>query len=248
MGAIVYYIRTHNYITMAKKKKIVELSGDLYQQFIDETKKLNPGAHIVSLSIKAHSSLWEEVGMNAVRKTFYPTHMTPENMFTVGIQYNEFAKLFNHLYNNSKHITGVRLKITKHRKCGYVNIDHYIGTDKEWRFMSYNVVIEVDGITPEAIAAEQALREKREREEQERIERNKRREEHIEYYKNLNKDEVYENLGYANGWMSREDEPEIVKIADADPEHFYECYDVGRCLHEYVSHKYKFTFMTDSSD
>ena len=233
---------------MARKKKIVELSGDLYQQFLDEIAKLNPLATIVSLNIKAHYSLWNEVNVSNPQRSFYPSRMTPDNMFSVGAQYNKFAKTFNHLYDNSRCITGVRLKINKHRKPGFVNINHYIGTDKEWRYMNYSIIIEIDGITPEAKAVEQALQEKREREEQERIERDKCRAEHIEYYKTLNKDEVYVNLGYANGWMSKEDEPEIVKIADTDPDHYYETVSEDRCLTTYTSHKYKFYFNIDSSD
>lgn len=231
-----------------KKKKIVELSGDFHQQFLDIINGLNPNSQITMLQIRSHYSLWENVDIDyKTKKIFYPQHATPVNIFTKGVQFNKFAKLFNHLYDNCKYIDNVKISLIKQKKYKY-STDYFLNTDKEYQHVNYIIVIDVDGITPEALKKEEEQKERERIEALEREEWNKKRNEHIAYYKNLNKGEIYNDLGYANSWRTKDDEPVIVKIAGNDFDHFYETTNIGHCLTKYISHKYKFYFKIDSSD
>lgn len=229
-------------------KKVTELKGGLHQQFIDILNTLNPKSQITMLWIRSHYSLWHDVGIDYMtKKTFYPQYATPVNIFTKGVQFNKFAKLFNHLYDNCKYIDAVKISLIKQKKYKY-SVGNFLNTDKEYLHVNYVIVIDVDGITPEAIKQEEEQKERERIEALEREEWHKKRNEHIVYYKNLNKDELYNDLGYANSWHTKDDEPDIVKTADNDSDHFYETADIGHCLTKYISHKYKFYFKVDSSD
>lgn len=231
-----------------KKKKIVELSGDFHQQFLDIINGLNPNSHIVALWIRSHYSLWDDVGINyRDKKIFYPQQATPVNIFTKGVQFNKFAKLFNHLYDNCKYIDAVKISLIKQKKYKY-STNYFLNTDKEYQHVNYIIVIDADGITPEALKKEEEQKEQLRLEQLQREEWHKKRIEHIAYYKDLNKDEIYDDLGYSNSWHTKDDEPDIVKTADADPDHYYDVTTEGHCLTRYTSHKYKFYFDIDSSD
>lgn len=82
----------------------------------------------------------------------------------------------------------------------------------------------------------------REREAKESEEMEKQKEELKKWWKER---EDYKNLGYANGW---EDVPEIIKIANKDPEAKWYGAKIGSHLTQYFCDKYKITYKVDSSD
>lgn len=231
-------------------KKIIYLADKFQQQLENELAKINPKSNIVSLCINAHQSLWNDVGLVNNKHYFYPNGMTPKNVFTKGEQFRNFAKAFNSLYT-SKYIIDINLSIVKTWK-SWINRAHrnskWYNSDNEYKVFDYHIVININGKTLEASEQERLLAEERTKIEAERIERENKIKEHIAYYKDLNKNETYQCVGYANGWLTKDDKPEIVKIADADKEHYYERECIEMFLTKYISHKYKFYFTVDSSD
>lgn len=236
---------------MARQKTPTELAGKFQQELIDLLATLNPKSTIESFAVRVHSSLISAVGLNSYGPfVFRPSNMTPENVFTKGTQFKNFAKIFNAVYD-CEYVTNVSLSIEKRWK-PWISPLHrnsrWFGDEKEYLYMTYNIIAKIEGMTPEAQEAIERRKREEAQKEQARLEREKKRNDHIEYYKNLNKNETYDYVGCANGWDTRDREPEIVKIADADPDHYYDSRTIGRCLTEYISHKYKFTFTVDSSD
>lgn len=231
-------------------KKIIYLADKFQQQLENELAKINPKSNIASLYINAHYSIWNDVGLVNSKHCFYPNGMTPENIFTRGEQFRNFAKAFNTLYT-CKYITDIEISIVKSWK-SWISMSHrnskYYNSDNEYRVFDYHVVVNIIGITVEAFERERLLAEERAKIEAERIERENKIKEHIAYYKDLNKNETYQCVGCANEWPTRDNEPEIVKIADDDKDHYYDHECIGRCLTKCISHKYKFYFTIDSSD
>lgn len=231
-------------------KKIIYLVDKFQQQLENELAKLNSKSNIVSLCINAHPSIWNDVGLAKSRHCFCPNGMTPENIFIRGEQFRNFAKAFNTLYT-CKYITDIELSIVKSWK-SWIGMSHRnskcYNSDNEHRVFDYHVVVNIIGMTAEAFEYEQKRRLEEAKIEAEYIEHKNKIREHIAYYKDLNKNETYQYVGCANGWQSKDDEPEIVKIADADMDHYYDYEDIGKCLTKCISHKYKFYFTVDSSD
>lgn len=100
-------------------------------------------------------------------------------------------------------------------------------------------------IEEKARRAKEYERERAEREKEEEArkeERRKREEEEEKWWKAR---EGYKQLGYANSWK---DTPEIIKIANKDPEAKWYSVVIGKCLTQYFCDKYKITYTVDSSD
>ena len=199
------------------------------------------------VSVNADYSIWNLLNLASVQKSFSP-QLTKNNFFTYGGTFAKVTKLVNTILP-CEYVTGPTVTVTRHYKYGYrvpSHITQYIGTPKEPLYFTYNVAISFAGKTPEQIEKERQYAIEKERREKEAEELRQRRISHIKYWENLHKDEIYESVGCANGWG--DDTPEIVKVADADSDCFYESYSVGRCMTKYVCHKYKFYYTVDSSD
>lgn len=183
-----------------------------------------------------------------IGQTAFNPRLTPENFYTYGATYKNLVKLVNTVIG-CEHITDIKVTFNRKYKYGYIIPAHVkanIGTSNERFSFDYSVCIKFIGMTPER---EQELRELAEKKERERIaaeEYRKKVTDHISYWKELHKDEKYEFAGCANSW--NDNIPEIVKIANNDPDCFYTEREVGRCVTEYICHKYKFYYTIDSSD
>jgi hypothetical protein len=178
----------------------------------------------------------------------FSPRLTPENFYTYGATYKKITKAVNTIidceYLSEPTVTFRRRYRYGHKTPSY--LQQYIGTDRERLFFEYSVTISFAGMTPERAEEIRLYNEKKEQERIAMEEYAARRRNHIEYWSELHKNETYEYAGCANGWG--DDTPEIVKIADADKDCFYESCSIGRCLTKYVCHKYKFYYTVDSSD
>lgn len=178
----------------------------------------------------------------------FSPRLTPENFYTYGATYKKISKAVNAIFG-CEYLSAPTVTYKRRYRHGYripSYVQQYIGTDRERLFFEYSVIISFAGMTPERA---EEIRLYNEKKEQERIaleERAARRRNHIEYWGELHKNETYEYVGCANGWG--DDTPEIVKVADADEDCFYESYSAGHCMTKYVCHKYKFYYTVDSSD
>ena len=178
----------------------------------------------------------------------FSPRLTPENFYTYGATYKKISKAINTIFG-CEYLSEPTVTYKRRYRHGYRTpsyVQQYIGTDRERLFFEYSVTISFAGKTPEQIEKERQYAIEKERREKEAEELRQRRISHIKYWENLHKDEIYESVGCANGWG--DNTPEIVKIADADSDCFYESYSVGHCMTKYVCHKYKFYYTVDSSD
>jgi hypothetical protein len=229
---------------MKVKKQLPE---QFKMQIDNLIKDLNPRAVIKQCIVKVNSSILEDLNINWAQTYFGGNNITKDNIYTSGKMYEKFSKCFNTIYENSKDIRGVQFKLVKTYKSWvdqYV-VKNYINSENEYRYYNYSVVAIFEGETEKYRKAQEEYKKKKEEEEKAARERRQRCIEHIAYYKELNKNKEYVDLGCANGWGET---PEIVKIADKDDDCFYESENLGRCYNKYICHKYKFYYTVDSSD
>lgn len=210
-------------------------------------KDLHPNAYITTCMIKVHGSILNSLNLDS-KTSFGGKKITKNNIYTSGKMYEKFSKLFNIIYENSTDIRSVKIDLIKTPQSW---VDRYYGRynitpEKEHFYYNYIICATFEGETEEFRLAEEKYRKKRELAEQEARARHERSIKHIAYYKELNKNEHYEDLGCANGWG--DDVPELVKQADKDNDCFYERENLGRCYNKYICHKYKFYYTVDSSD
>lgn len=208
---------------------------------------LSDRATITAVTVRADYSIMTHLGINGMQQCFYP-RLTKHNFFTYGGTFAKVTKLVN-LIRECEYVSSPVVKLVRKYKNGYVvpeYVKKMIGTDREYIYFDYSVIISFDGKTPEKIKQEAEYKAELERKQRELEEYARKRKESIEYWKELHKNETYEFAGCANGWG--DNTPEIVKIADNDAESYYESYNIGHCLTKYVCHKYKFYYTVDSSD
>lgn len=202
---------------------------------------------ITYVSVRADYSILSLLGINGTQLCFYP-RLTKDNFFTYGGTFAKVTKLVN-LINKCEYVSYPEIKLIRKYKNGYV-VPTYakkmIGTNREYLYFDYSLIITFDGKTPEKMKQENEYKAELEKQKRELEEFVQKRNASIAYWKELHKNETYECVGCANGWG--DDYPEIVKIANADTECYYERYNIGHCLTKYVCHKYKFYYTVDSSD
>lgn len=206
---------------------------------------LNDKARITHVAVAVDDSIVKECNATSVDFSYYPK-LTPSTFYTYGATYKKVLKAIAAI-KDSKFITGSSVILRKTCKSGYKNIaKNYINTVREYMAYDYTIVFKFEGMTPEKV---NYLAEKEAEKQRQAAEAKARRDayiKHINYYKELNKDAIYEFAGCANGWG--DNMPELVKIADNDKDCFYESIEIGRCQTKYVCHKYKFYYTVDSSD
>ena len=226
-------------------KTVLYLPDNLKAALDEILVSLNDKARINCVAVAVDDSIVKECNATSVDFRYYPK-LTPSTFYTYGATYKKVLKAIAAI-KDSKFITGSSVVLRKTCKSGYKNMaKHYINTAREYLAYDYTIVFKFEGMTPDRA---EEIRLYNEKKEQERIALEAfatRRRNHIEYWKELHKDDTYTFAGCANGWG--DDTPEIVKIADADEDCFYESYSIGRCQTKYVCHKYKFYYTVDSSD
>lgn len=232
---------------VALKLIILFFNFDFMENFLIEfdnvISKLHDDAHIEYISFRAHYSIFKECNIDTQFSfvTFNGIGVTKSNIKTKGKMFKKAKTLYNKI-KNCEHITGYKIVVKKSPKCKYKS-----STDpnREHLYFNYSVYIYVDGMTPEAKLKDEEFKQYQLKKEKEYKDYCARRDAHIAYYSELNKNEQYQNLGYANGWHET---PDIVKCAHEDPDSFEVSCTVGRCLTEYTNHKYKYYYLVDSSD
>lgn len=206
---------------------------------------LNDKARINHVVIAVDDSIVKECNATTVDFSYYPK-LTPSTFYTYGATYKKVLKAIECI-KDSKFITSSSVVLRKTCKSGYRNIaKNYINTAREYLAYDYTIVFKFEGMTPEKVKYLAEIEAEKQRQAAEAKARRDAYIKHINYYKELNKDVVYEFVGCANGWG--DDIPELVKIADNDKDCFYESIEIDRCLTKYVCHKYKFYYTADSSD
>ena len=216
-------------------------------KFYNEISKLieniSDKANIKSININVDMSILVYLDLHVfnTKRQFMGRGINRNNIFTQGTMLKRAKKLFD-LINSCEYIEDYnielrRIKKQKHLDYRYIKID----PNKEHFYFDYAIVVNFIGMTP----AGRKKIEDRQCEEARLIEKRKAMQDHINFYSELNKNKIYDCLGYANGWTV---EPQIVKTADSDVDCYYETEKIGRCLTKYICHKYKFYYIVDSSD
>lgn len=206
---------------------------------------LNDKARINYVAVSVDDSIIKECNAVSVDFRYYPK-LTPSTFYTYGATYKKVLKAIAAI-KDSKFITGSSVILRKTCKSGYKNIaKNYINTEREYLVYDYTIIFKFEGMTPEKAKYLADIEEDKRRQEVEYKAKREAYIKHINYYKELHKDDTYEYVGCANGW--EDNIPEIVKIANNDKDCFYESINIGRCETKYVCHKYKFYYTVDSSD
>lgn len=240
---------------------------NLKEQIENLIRDLNPASKFICNRIAAHGSVFDAIdnktpkwrySENSRYETFEGRNITPRIYFTYGTSYKKFEKRVKQILNNlPEFVTDVEVKLVK--------VPNWTWRASQWEknrniarkntpeeYKSYNYIIEVNitGMSEQARIEIENYKREQEEAARKRQEEFEKRQNHIEYYKELHKNEVYTDCGCANGWhWSGEDKtPEIVKIAGADEDCYYEREEIGRCYDKVICHKYKFYYTVDSSD
>jgi hypothetical protein len=231
---------------MKRQKK--ELPQEFKEQIDNLIKDLNPNACIKKCNVCVSNSIILALYNKYVQTSFGGAGINKGNIYTSGTMYSRFVKLFNNIYENSTDIRGVQIKITKVGKSWVSSyaLSRTKNTDEEHHYYDYIINAIFDGETEECRIAREEYQKKKEAEKLAAQQRRQHIEEHIAYYKELNKNEVYVDLGCANGWGNKTHE--LVEQARQDNDCFYESENLGRCYNKYICHKYKFYYTVDSSD